>query len=323
MHRSRTSLESLRYWRATQHKQAQRFYVALCLAIASLQDGFLGSRERRRGNLNWSATISYYSLVHAARFLLFISLGDFPRSHDRLKRFLEGDSDGSGRYPFDWLTKFSGETAGLVRWSQPDEVFTRPADEPSGWHLLGIVESYLRDLIGPDAPKRLHTFGHIFSRAKGLRNEANYEALLIAHEQQHRITPAFERLAEAMSRAARQIAHPLLAEALLAFIARDSYMSSEQDRYRAFLHDHVRRFVEPELSRKLMPDGGLVLDLRTFLESYRDEGDPVDYQALNFSISEQFFGGKSSLMTRFERSVLGLETVLESEGPPNRPNGGG
>jgi len=55
---SRADLPPLGYWRATPERQAQRFYVALCLFVATVQDAFLGAKERAQDNLNWSATCS-------------------------------------------------------------------------------------------------------------------------------------------------------------------------------------------------------------------------------------------------------------------------
>lgn len=298
-------MPALQYWRITRQRLAQRFYIALCLLVASVQDGFLGSRERRGGNLNWSATISYYSLVHTGRLLLFLSVGDFPRSHDRLKRFLEGRSQetaSAGRYPFDWLMRFSRESGA---------VFARPEDEgPLGWHLFPIVSEYLYELMGPDAPQRLERLGQVFVRAKGLRNDANYEALLIAHEQQHRITPAFESLADAMSRAAMETALPLAREAFAAFLARDPDMRADEEQYRAFLDDHVGRFLEPDLRSKLAPDEELPGVLQAYLEPFRAGEGGVEHAELSHNISEGIFEGKGSLMRGFEEDIATFDELV-------------
>ena len=66
---------SLGYWRARPERVPQRFYVAFCLLMSSLQDAILGQKERQSHNLNWSATCSYYSLVHGGRLLCFLALG--------------------------------------------------------------------------------------------------------------------------------------------------------------------------------------------------------------------------------------------------------
>ena len=71
-----SDLRSVSYWRDGQ--EPQRFYIGFCLFFSAIQDWALGQKELRVHNLNWSATCSYYSLVHAGRLLTFLALGDFP-----------------------------------------------------------------------------------------------------------------------------------------------------------------------------------------------------------------------------------------------------
>lgn len=54
----RADLASLAYWRSSQQRRAQRFYVAFCLLMFTIQDFLLGLKEREGQNLNWSATCS-------------------------------------------------------------------------------------------------------------------------------------------------------------------------------------------------------------------------------------------------------------------------
>lgn len=82
----RADLPSVAYWRGA--RQPQRFYIAFCLLRSSVQDSLLGLKEQSSANLNWSATCSYYGLVHAGRLLTFIALGDYPMSHADLRRLL-------------------------------------------------------------------------------------------------------------------------------------------------------------------------------------------------------------------------------------------
>jgi hypothetical protein len=89
---------SLRYWQENQERTLQMSDVALCLLMAAIQDAVLGEVNRRFRNLNWSATISYYSLVHSGRLVVFSALGDYPMSHDSLRRLLRGEG-----VRLDWL----------------------------------------------------------------------------------------------------------------------------------------------------------------------------------------------------------------------------
>lgn len=58
----RNHLASLEYWRTPQERVPQRFYVAFCLLMSSIQDWILGLKERESANLNWSVT-PYYVLL--------------------------------------------------------------------------------------------------------------------------------------------------------------------------------------------------------------------------------------------------------------------
>src|SRR2546427_545251 len=110
----RNEIGSLAHWRARAERPAQRFYLAFCLVTSSVQDLFLGLEERENSNLNWSATCSYYSLIHAGRLLTFLALGDFPTSHKALRSLLSEEPREAqdrpwphGGYPFDWLQGFA------------------------------------------------------------------------------------------------------------------------------------------------------------------------------------------------------------------------
>jgi hypothetical protein len=92
----RSNLPSLEYWRVHPDRLPQRFYIGFCLLMSSVQDFILGQKEQKSRNLNWSATCSFYSLVHGGRLLSFLGLGDYPRQHSELGDFLSGSNNGCG-----------------------------------------------------------------------------------------------------------------------------------------------------------------------------------------------------------------------------------
>lgn len=55
MSNTRDNLPSLQYWQIPTERVPQRFYVASCLLMSSVQDAILGQKERETNNLNWSA----------------------------------------------------------------------------------------------------------------------------------------------------------------------------------------------------------------------------------------------------------------------------
>jgi len=56
--------------------------------MSSVQDLILGQKEQESNNLNWSATCSYYALVHGGRLVCFLGLGDYPMQHAELRNLL-------------------------------------------------------------------------------------------------------------------------------------------------------------------------------------------------------------------------------------------
>ena len=183
-------LDPLDYWREIPERRAQQLYVAFSEFASSCLDYCEGCKVLREavasdGRLNWASTILYYALVHSARLLVFLAFGDFPTNHKQLANCFE---DGGGDVRTNWLDGFAHPPRGPYRASV---TFTRLCDF---WSIAGQPEAVTRSLA---------RMGRVLSSARELRNENNYEALLIAHEFRHAyVTPVFRDLADTMQEAA-------------------------------------------------------------------------------------------------------------------------
>jgi hypothetical protein len=197
------------YWRV---RPAQKLYIAFCLLMSSIQDALLGMCEAEKQNHNWSATCSYYSLVHAGRLLSFVATGDYPKHHAELSRLFSpearprsenepsGRREGDRSIRLDWLR-------GFLR----DRRDQSSATVNGGNARMSDISEYLKHKLGVSAADtRLTTIGRLLKEACKLRNDSNYESLLIAHEHSHEtMRPAFHRLAAALSVACKHHAVPI------------------------------------------------------------------------------------------------------------------
>ncbi len=296
---SRADLGSCRYWIESPERHAQRFYILICLALSSIHDHFFGVEERRRGNHNWSATISYYSIVHAARSLVFQALGSFPTGHSQLGSLLSGRFTGQ----LDWLQRFDRTLPNAER----------PAD------TRAILATHLRDALGlRTADNDVARLAEILQHAKKLRNECNYEALLIAHQRHHVIVAdAVEQLAADMEQAADEVGS-LLARTLVAEVQRGPDIPEDQrPTYRALAHDYLQfgwqHRIEPGLQASDVRQ-----QLRAYMDTITFDGPRADYDVLERAISlpgrDGLFDTKQGLMKRYQDDIQEFGRVLQRGG---------
>ncbi len=183
------TVDPAEYWNSTQARNAQRVYVSFCELAAAALDyaeglNLLRRDTRRQGaaRLNWAGTAFYYSLVHSARFLIFTAAGDFPTQHKELANAFSKSS--SGTVSTDWLKRFAPNST--VRYT------TKVAFEE-------VVEYWAMGASKQEVAGLFEWFSRALSKAKELRNENNYEALLITHEYKHSyLDGSFKQLANAM-----------------------------------------------------------------------------------------------------------------------------
>lgn len=295
----RRILPSLEYWRARPHRLPQRFYIAFCLLMSSVQDFVLGLKERETNNLNWSATCSYYSLVHGGRLICFLSLGDYPMQHKELGRFLSGSEPPRRQrhsYPFDWLKKFG----------EPN-TSTEQADPLP--NLLSMIEAYLSEMNVANAIPRLRAFGSTLRPACELRNDSTYEALLIAHEYRHQtISQAFATLSSAMSNLAESML-PFLIDSFNGFRRHDLDYSENRDEYETFLHVYVRDRIGNAIRAKIAGSRGLEVKLDSLLCAIATSPTDAPYEGLEQQVSLTLFEGKARLMNDFLNKINALVTA--------------
>jgi hypothetical protein len=268
--------------------------------MSSIQDRFLGLMERENGNLNWSATCSYYALVHGGRLLSFLALGDFPMSHSVLKAVLGcRRASNPQKKILDWLVHITKQTIDYGK-RDPFEL---------NQLLLGYFE--LHGVEHFDA--RFRQFAEILRIAADLRNDSNYEALLIAHEHEHGfMTHVFARLASAMSRAT-EVALPLITEAFSAYVDNDAELDQKRPAYRNFWHHELYKRVLPAVAAKLQGHPRLREDLERLAREIQPQAPAPSrwYDDLDQMVSMELFNPKRGLMEKFESGISLLEQEVD------------
>jgi hypothetical protein len=180
------------YWRENDDRLKQHWYISFCLMMSSVQDRLTGLELYNNGisgNMNWAISAHYYSVVHAGRLLCFLCSGSYPTGHSQLGAIMHP----TGRkQTFNWqLPVYASEI------NAPEEQLLQ---EMKGSHLT--LQSALEYEGMNGLTELLGRFWPILPKFKTLRNDSNYEALLIAHEKQHpHVTDGFHDLVDAAERA--------------------------------------------------------------------------------------------------------------------------
>jgi len=170
------------YWENNDCNRDQKFYTAFCILVSACSDYAIGTTLQHGNKLNWACTALYYSLVHAARLIIFVETGDFPTSHSSLSTlFSKGELVCNQQYTWGKST---------LRPFAREQGFQVEAVEH--FNLISIPEEIRKNM------------GDNLKSARKLRNDANYEGLLISHEYDHvKVTKSFNRLAVTLQLASR------------------------------------------------------------------------------------------------------------------------
>lgn len=285
------------YWDLDDQHRDQKFYTAFCLLGAACNDYAIGIDLAAENKLNWAAAALYYSLMHCGRLACFIAYGDFPYTHERLHALFE-EVEVSGK---SWMVAFK-PFLGVGSDVAPQRTFRRD-------YLVSCFATSSE--LSSDVQGRLTKWGQMLSSAKKLRENSNYDELLITHAHNHvTVTEAFERLVRAFSLASRTV----LAEAIplmKAFVD----ASDRQEHWYAFLNWKQEReglyYLEDSLTKM---NQQALLRLEDSLSSLRKTPDqPLDLAGeVRGNIKVGVFPGKTSLMNWFQSKLEEFERMVES-----------
>lgn len=300
---NREDLPSIGYWAQSHAQIAQRSYVAFCLFTLGVQDGLLGMLEKERRNLNWSATCSYYALVHIGRMFGFLALGDFPRSHADLRNLF--DSGATNNVCLNWTSEFLPMDT-----SQSRSRSNRSEHRYNPSILRSIMTQYWQSIGISSAEDKFGDFGRLLSSAAKLRNESNYEALLIAHEYNHDfVTSTFEKLADTMCRATDKSVL-FAAQAFRAFVENDRDLVSDRTGYQAFFTHYLQNRFMAGIRSKVGDLQFLIEKAIHLVNSIAPDEPAVDFSRIEEEVSMEFFSPKSGLMKDFRSKIERFENTL-------------
>lgn len=235
--------------------------------------------------LNWAATSLYYSIVHTARLLIFVAYGDFPTGHTQLPDCFDGRAPTATT----WLSKFLGQVG-------------VPRDRRTGAEVNARrMELFWTGAGVADAGHVLQTVGAALRSAKDLRNDNNYESLLIAHEYRHTgLTELFARLAAAMRILARKTSRT----AAQCFAA---YMRTRSLGEQTFIVDCCRRRVLEPIRE--WHSEAIHREVETMLADILclDASDEAGARDIDLLTSRTYFNEKEGLLRDFYLKIRTLE----------------
>lgn len=299
------------YWHDSQEREAQYLYVAFCELASAMLDYCEGATMRLPPSdelhhwgrsrdaayytrQNWAGTVLYYSLVHTARLLVFLACGDFPKGHSPLGLCFD-----PAKKPVstDWLAGFLGEDT-----DKRNKTSTRVsfANLLEYWSVPNLD----RDVV----PEKLARFGKLLAKGKKLREENNYEALLVAHEYRHdALSQSFTSLSDSMEKAAYfalKVACEWLGRALNSGLV--NLVKINNSEAQAFFSAHIRRRIQEPIKQwyplQIVEKVALVLVPVIAEESLAYElADEVS--RLDGHVDWEIFTKKQSLMTQFNKKI--------------------
>ena len=297
-----TMLSPSEYWSQSEQHFVQKMYVSFTLFASAALDYAVGLQLREEEKMNWSTACYYYSMVHAGRCMTFIALGDFPTQHSDLIT-LFGSTNSSDRSKIDWLRKFTNSIASTEN---------RPAIDS----LSIIIKYFSEECHVIDAASFITHFGAALNQSKKLRNDSNYESLLIAHEFNHeRVTNDFKRLSETLSGLAGRCLKGT-ASCFSNFLRYDGSIEERRTEFQYFINKYVEdRILEPVRKRcgnkyELLLKEKIAVLLTTDIPHTPE----VEKNCVNMekSVSRDIFDQKSELMMAFRERISSLESLLRS-----------
>lgn len=154
--------DAMDFWNSSTRRKDQHFYTGFTILVTTLQS-ILDSKKLSTDYFSeWSITTFYYALMHSCRLPLFLTTGDFPRSHSRLPEFMIGTREETR---FDWMAKSLGERDYSNKIIARNDIIARleSLDDSTDWNSF------------------LCRKGKVLHKMKEARESVNYEGLVTAH----------------------------------------------------------------------------------------------------------------------------------------------
>jgi hypothetical protein len=298
------------YWRivsqddsASEYRLGERLYIMACLLWSSLHDQFLG-RKFLGSFPNWSAICSYYSMVHALRLFWFTTYGSYPTSHFQMAEGLTTRGKGAAA---NWQNQEIGQGRAI---------------------RVTAFQGLLREAFGSQAfSDKLPLVGEVFRQAKELRNDSNYESLVLAHQYWNEssgignpvnVTQEFSVATESMRRASESVLRFVVSCVQLSFgesnwIAANSPFESNAlyGLLLAYVRDKLLRFAEATGDRSATVNGwcGECGSLAADMEAVSIEQiGPA--KTLKQFIGYDLFNVKRNIMRGFQEKTHGLHEAV-------------
>ncbi len=284
------------YWNQDIERQDQKFYTAFCLLGAGCSDYAVGIDLLRQKKLNWAAMALYYSMVHCGRLACFLAVSDFPTGHGQLANLFDSGLCNDRT----WMSRnqrFFNTTNQRI---QTQGSFSRD----------DLVEFFLSCSHPPDVQAQFPKWGQILSKAKKLREDSNYEGLLITHEYNHvRVTEAFEKLVRSFS----VKSEPVLREAI-SLMTTFADASQRREHWYAFLNWKEERqglyYLEDSLLNRVR-DRKALIRVTEFLSPLRRSPEQTLHLATEVRehVKVGVFTGKTNLMDDFEGKIQEFDLI--------------
>ena len=302
------------YWRwidqdqeTSKERLGERVYICACLLWTALHDRRLGQRLMSQ-NPNWSAVCNYYSIVHSLRLFWFVMYGSYPKGHAPLAKGLQAESGAKA----DWRIE------GL-----------RPGNKPlSAAAFQGLLHN---ELHAPTLSAQVPDIGAMFESARNLRNDSNYESLILAHQYSHGHEGAGVHVPEEMARTSRTMSQASLVvlrymTGIIACVFEDErrwigdgspYCGADlKCLLWGYVHDKIRRANDEQYqSSALLLDwlNGLPEMMQVVTDAENRANNPA--HELVACIEYTVFGGKQKLMRDFQQKVTQMERTIERMAP--------
>lgn len=306
---------SYRYWRENNDQIKQYWYVSFCLMMSSVQDRLTGLALRETGNLNWATTAFYYSAVHAGRLLCFVCTGDYPTGHAQLAQLLAPDRERPEnrtrrQFHFDWLDRFQRYLGGAAPRTSAEQ---SRADRDA---ILGAINVGL-----PQVRPKVDRFGPLLAAFRNLRNDCNYESLLVAHEKRHfLVTEGFDLLVGAADEASA-VAMDMATALYIENLKTEQCFETERDLFVAAHHLYLKDRFERSLHDKFQHSQVAMTGLQHATEGLAVQ-DGAEESASAHAVEEFLnpimygqFGQKQGLMDRWKRDVEALKYIVTPQSP--------